>query len=72
MPGPTELFIILAIALVIFGGKKLRSLGGDLGGAIPEFKNNMNEDEEAEAEAEKTANAEHSTDTASEADGTNE
>ena len=75
MPGPTELFIILAIALVIFGGKKLRSLGGDLGGAISEFKNNMNEDEEEEekqTDAEKTINAEHSTETASEADGTNE
>jgi sec-independent protein translocase protein TatA len=73
MPGPTELFIILAIALVIFGGKKLRSLGGDLGGAISEFKNNMNEDEEEkQTDAEKTINAEHSTETASEADGTNE
>lgn len=49
MPGPTELFVILAIALVIFGGKKLRNLGGDLGGAISEFKTSLNEkDDEAE------------------------
>ena len=34
MPGPTELIIILLILLLIFGTKKLRSLGGDLGSAI--------------------------------------
>ena len=46
--GATELVIILAIALVIFGGKKLRSLGGDLGGAISEFKTSMNDDDDEE------------------------
>lgn len=57
--GATELVIILAIALVIFGGKKLRSLGGDLGGAISEFKTSLSpeEEEEAKAEAEKNAPA---------------
>lgn len=48
--GATELIIVLAIALVIFGGKKLRNLGGDLGGAISEFKTSLNEDDE-EAES---------------------
>ena len=61
--GATELVIILAIALVIFGGKKLRSLGGDLGGAISEFKTSLSPEEEAEAEAEKNAAASTTTET---------
>ncbi|MFP6581754.1 MAG: twin-arginine translocase TatA/TatE family subunit [Candidatus Hydrogenedentota bacterium] len=57
--GATELVIILAIALVIFGGKKLKSLGGDLGGAISEFKTSLSpeEEEEAKADTEKSAPA---------------
>lgn len=38
-----QLLIILAIVIVIFGTKKLRNLGGDLGGAIKNFKSAMNE-----------------------------
>ncbi len=44
--GIWELLIILAIVLVIFGAKKLRNLGGDLGGAIKNFKHSMKEGEE--------------------------
>ncbi|MCY0965003.1 Sec-independent protein translocase subunit TatA [Parathalassolituus penaei] len=40
-----QLLIILAIVIVIFGTKKLRNLGGDLGGAIKNFKSAMNEGE---------------------------
>jgi len=43
--GMWELLIILAIVLVIFGAKKLRGLGGDLGGAIKSFKQAMKEGE---------------------------
>jgi sec-independent protein translocase protein TatA len=43
-----QLLIILAIVLVIFGARKLRNLGGDLGGAIKNFKQSMREGEEAE------------------------
>jgi sec-independent protein translocase protein TatA len=43
--GMWELLIILAIVLVIFGAKKLRNLGGDLGGAIKNFKTAMKEEE---------------------------
>lgn len=42
---PFRLLIILAIVLVLFGGKRLRSLGGDLGGAIKGFKNAMKDGE---------------------------
>lgn len=44
--GFRELLIILAIALLIFGAKKLRSLGSDLGAAVRGFKKSMNEGED--------------------------
>ncbi len=33
--------VVLAIVVLVFGTKKLRSLGGDLGGAIKGFKEGM-------------------------------
>lgn len=51
--------IVLAIVLLIFGTKKLRNLGGDLGSAIRNFKQSMKDDddkakqEQAEADARK-------------------
>ena len=41
--------VVLAIVLVIFGTKKLRNVGGDLGGAIKNFKEAMKGEEEAAA-----------------------
>lgn len=38
-----QLLIILAIVVLIFGTKKLRGMGGDLGGAIKNFKSAMND-----------------------------
>ena len=38
MPGPFELIIILVIVLLIFGGKRLKNIGNDLGGAIKGFR----------------------------------
>lgn len=40
-----QLLIVLLIAVLIFGTKKLRSLGSDLGGAVRGFKKAMNEGE---------------------------
>lgn len=37
--------IVLAIVLLIFGTKKLRNLGGDLGSAIKNFKGALREGE---------------------------
>jgi sec-independent protein translocase protein TatA len=55
---PFRLLIILAIVLVLFGGKRLRTLGEDLGGAIRGFKNAMQEGEQgADAEARRVAHA---------------
>lgn len=33
-----QLLIVLAIVIVLFGTKKLRNVGGDLGGAIKSFR----------------------------------
>jgi sec-independent protein translocase protein TatA len=46
--GWRELIIILLIALVIFGAKKLRNIGGDLGAAVRNFKKSVNEGDEEE------------------------
>ena len=47
--GFRELLIILAIALLIFGAKKLRNIGSDLGAAVRGFKKSMNEGEGEES-----------------------
>ena len=44
--------IVLAIVLVVFGTKKLRNAGGDLGAAVKNFKDSV---KEGEADAPKTA-----------------
>jgi len=41
MPSIASLVIILVIVLLLFGTKRLRSAGGDLGGAIKNFKKSM-------------------------------
>ncbi|MDA9058277.1 twin-arginine translocase TatA/TatE family subunit [Candidatus Thioglobus sp.] len=41
MPGPFELIIILVIVLLIFGGKRLKNIGNEVGGAIKGFKSSM-------------------------------
>ncbi|MBX2857077.1 MAG: twin-arginine translocase TatA/TatE family subunit [Cellvibrionaceae bacterium] len=43
-----QLLIILAIVLVLFGTKRLRGLGGDLGSAIKSFKKAVSEEEDKE------------------------
>ncbi|HSH68495.1 MAG: twin-arginine translocase TatA/TatE family subunit [Deferrisomatales bacterium] len=43
MPGGSEWFLILAIVLVIFGGKKIPELMGGLGKGIKSFKKAINE-----------------------------
>jgi len=44
-----ELLIILVVVLVVFGAKKLRSVGEDLGHAVKGFKKAMNEGEQEES-----------------------
>lgn len=47
-PGWKELLIILVVVLVVFGAKKLKNIGSDLGGAIKGFKKAMNDGDEEE------------------------
>ncbi len=42
--GPMELIVVLVIALVIFGPKKLPDLGRSIGGGMREFKNSVTGD----------------------------
>ena len=46
-PSLTQLLIVLAIVILLFGTKKLRNLGGDLGSAIKNFKTSVKDGEDA-------------------------
>lgn len=41
-----QLLIVLAIVIMLFGTKRLRTLGGDLGSAIKGFKKSMQDDDD--------------------------
>ena len=41
MPNITQLLIILVIVALIFGTKRLKEVGGDLGSAVKSFKKAM-------------------------------
>ncbi|MDA8348127.1 MAG: twin-arginine translocase TatA/TatE family subunit [Pseudomonadota bacterium] len=43
------LLVILVVVLLIFGGKKLRTIGDDLGHAVRGFKKAMNEGDKEES-----------------------
>jgi sec-independent protein translocase protein TatA len=45
-----QLLIVLLIVLLLFGTKRLRSIGSDLGGAIRGFRKGMNDAEESDQE----------------------
>ncbi len=53
MLGFKEILVIGLIVLIVFGTKKLRNIGGDLGAAIKSFKTAM-KDGESEADKEKS------------------
>lgn len=46
---PVQLIIVLVIVILIFGTKKLRGMGKDIGGAVKDFKEGMKGDEDANA-----------------------
>jgi len=48
---PWSLLLILVIVLLLFGTKKLRNIGGDLGGALKGFKSAMKDGEKEANEA---------------------
>jgi sec-independent protein translocase protein TatA len=52
MPSVPQLLIILVIVVLIFGAKRLKNLGGDLGSAVKGFKQAVKEDEDGKVKAE--------------------
>lgn len=69
-----QLLIIAVIVVLLFGTKKLRNLGGDLGSAVKGFKNAIGDEKESTDKAEKSSDtlADNSTATKQEADKTKE
>ena len=47
-----SLLLVLAIVILLFGTKKLRNVGGDLGGAIRSFKKSIKDEEVAKESTE--------------------
>jgi sec-independent protein translocase protein TatA len=47
----THLIIFLVIIVLIFGTKKLKNIGADLGGAVKGFKDGMKEGDKAATDA---------------------
>jgi len=47
-----QLLILLVIVMLVFGTKRLRNLGGDLGTAIRGFRKGLNEEEADDASTE--------------------
>ena len=48
--GPVQLLIVLVIVLAIFGTKRLRTLGSDLGSAVKGFRSAVSEADQDTAE----------------------
>ena len=49
MIGFRELLIVLVVVLLVFGTRKLRNLGGDLGSSLRDFKKALKDGEEKPA-----------------------
>jgi sec-independent protein translocase protein TatA len=56
--GMRELVVILLVVLIVFGAKKLRTVGSDLGHAVKGFKKAMSEGEEEQSSPPKQLRAE--------------
>ena len=49
-----QLAIVLLIVVLIFGTKRLKSIGGDLGSAVKGFKRAMDTDDDKQSDAPKS------------------
>ena len=59
MVGWRELLIILVIVLLVFGTKRLKNIGSDLGGAVRGFREGVNPDGEKKPEPAKPESSLH-------------
>jgi sec-independent protein translocase protein TatA len=57
---PVQLIIVLAIVVLIFGTKKLRGMGKDIGGAVKDFKEGMKGEDETQTSETPALKQEHS------------
>lgn len=53
--GIWQLLIVLVLVILIFGTKKLKNVGGDLGGAIKSFKSAVKDGDKTEEPASEPA-----------------
>ena len=60
--GWQELLIVLIIVALIFGTKKLRGIGSDLGGAVKGFKESVSSDSSDDQTADTSAHSEQHSD----------
>ncbi len=58
--GFKELVVILIVVLLIFGAKKLKTIGSDLGAAVRGFKKSMSDGDSEESVKQLKADAEFS------------
>lgn len=65
-----QLVIVLGIIILLFGTKKLRNIGGDVGNAVKGFKKAMNDDEASAAKEEQKKLTENDADFAAKVDNT--
>jgi len=54
---PWQILVIAIIVLILFGGNRLRNLGGDIGNAIKGFKKAMSDDEKTKQEEQEKLSA---------------
>ncbi len=54
MPGPMEIFVILIVALLLFGAKRLPEIGRALGDGIREFKRAIKDPGEGPGDSKKS------------------
>ena len=54
----TKLLIVLAIIIVVFGTKRLKNVGSDLGEAIKNFRSSLREEETETASKDNTIDGE--------------
>ncbi len=44
--GPLQLLIVLAIVLIVFGSKRLRTIGSDIGASLRDFRHTLSRAED--------------------------